>query len=353
MLLHKHEDFREKVVKVLESLESHEKPINQEKVSACNSETTKAPAPRRTINSDGARMLAAPPIPAPRRTINSDEAGMLATSIVTSNSIDENEALGNCNNSSNVKQGLNTLYPSLCLTNYEIQEKKEIESNSNGAWMLAAPPIPSPRRTINSDAAGMLAAPPIVDLSPKPSHSSADNTPTSPTSTVTSNTTDENEALGNGNNQGWTTLDPSNYEIREKKEIQSNKNNNNNIILKCPIFPKWSKHVKTELFGEMRSVIGHDSTHFLFMRFGKIQILRKNYATRLNTILIQVKDGSKAQVVKELKAKQDIFLGQNWTFRADLLKVTRIKVPPINYVSSFLDPITLEVLLVCFDSKEN
>ena len=221
----------------------------------------------------------------------------------------------------------------MCLTTYEIQEKKEIESNS--------------------DVAGMLAAPPIVDLSPKPSQSVADNTPTSPTSTVTSNTTDENEALGNGNNQGWTTLDPSNYEIREKKEIQSNKNNNNNIILKCPIFPKWSKHVKTELFGEMRSVIGHDSTHFLFMRFGKIQILRKNYATRLNTILIQVKDGSKAQVVKELKAKQDIFLGQNWTFRADLLKVTRIKVPPINYVSSFLDPITLEVLLVCFDSKEN
>ena len=274
MLLHKHEDFREKVVKVLESLESHEKPINQEKVSACNSETTKAPAPCRTINSDR-------------------------------------------------------------------------------AGMLAAPPIPAPRRTINSDGAEMLAAPPIVDLSPKPSQSSADNTPTSPTSTVTSNTTDENEALGNGNNQGWTTLDPSNYEIREKKEIQSNKNNNNNIILKCPIFPKWSKHVKTELFGEMRSVIGHDSTHFLFMRFGKIQILRKNYATRLNTILIQVKDGSKAQVVKELKAKQDIFLGQNWTFRADLLKIARIKVPPINYVSSFLDPITLEVLLVCFDSKEN
>lgn len=263
MLLHKHDDFREKIGKVLESLESHEKPINQKKVSACNSETTKAPI------------------------------------------------LKSC-------------------------------------------------RTINNECAGVLVAPPVVDGSLKPTQSLAENSSTSPSSTITSNSIDENEAVGNDNNcnidkQAWTTLNPSmrltNHEMQEKRENEGKRGNN--IILKCPIVPKRSRHIRTDLFREMKEIIGHNSTQFLFMKFRKVKLLRTNYNNNLQTIFIKLEDGSRTHVLKELHAQQKKMMGRNWTFRADLGKITRIKVLPIYLVSSFPGILRCNFFLLVLTKKEN
>ena len=53
--------------------------------------------------------------------------------------------------------------------------------------------------------------------------------------------------------------------------------------------------------GEMREIIGHGSTQFVFMKFRKIKLLRTNYQNNQQTILIEIEDDSKADVVKELQ----------------------------------------------------